>query len=198
MLLHEERPRLLGDIVQVFDEADPRGSDTTLLVAALFTLGIPPATREFFHTTCQFERGETKWRSIWTLREESKDGRFSTNRMITAWHSGAWLLQNPTHPLAILRGGLTLHRALHHTPKFTLAELARIETPDTWLEAGCRNLLMILRDLPDAAVAAARKVVWFSRDRAGLVPRCMPDKQQTRFLKYVEQPTKRAAIRRAA
>ncbi len=190
------RPRLLGAVVQIMDAGDPRSSDATLLVAALLTLGIPAATDEFFHITRELERGEQIWHVIWTLRAASADGRFATPEMVKAWDDGAWLLQHPNHPLAILRGGLTYQRAMSHTPRFTLAELAKIETPDTWLEAACRNLICLLRDMPVAA-QAARKIIRFGRNHAAFVPQCMPDKAQTRFLHYVEKPAQRDQLRAA-
>lgn len=197
ILAGEARPRDLGEIVQLFGEDDPRRSDTTLLVASLLALGIPRASREFFHATREFLRGETVWRTIWTLRDESADKRFNTLGMIKAWSDGQWLLQHAQHPLAILRGGLTYDRAFKHTPKFTLAELEKIEKPDTWLEAAIRNLVVLLRDMPEAN-RAARKIIRFGRHHAAFVPGCLADKAQTRLLNYVEKPAKREAIRRAA
>lgn len=197
IIVGEHRPRLLGGIVQIIGEDDPRQSDTTLLVASLLTLGVPRATREFFHATREFTRGETVWKTLWTLAQESADKRFDAASMVKAWSDGAWLLQHPQHPLAILRGGLTYAKAFSYTPKFTLAELAKIETPDTWMESAIRNLIVLLRDMPEAN-RAARKIIRFGRNHAGFVPHCMPDKGQTRFLRYVEKPEKREEIRRAA
>jgi hypothetical protein len=193
----ESRPRMLGEVVQIFGDDDPRRSDKTLLVAALLALGIPRATREFFHATCEFSRGETVWKTIWTLSQESRDKRFDTAKMIAAWDDGAWLVQNPAHPLAILRGALTFSHTFSYSPRFTLAELANIEKPETWIEAAIRNLIVLLRDMPEAR-KAARKIIRFGRNHAGFVPLCMPDKAQTRLLRYVETPAKREAIRRAA
>jgi hypothetical protein len=194
MLLGDQaRPRLLGDLVEIIDEHDPRRSDTTLLVAALLTLGIPAAHREFCVPTVELIRGEQKWHTIWLLREESKCGRFKTPAMRRVWSDGAWLLANPQHPLAILRCGLTYAKAMTHTPKFTIEERERIETPDTWLESAMHNLIVILRDLP-LVTTASRSIVRFGPRHAALVPRCLNDGRKSRFLKYVEQPRLRSQL----
>lgn len=193
MILSGHRPRLLGAVVQVFDETDPQHSDTTLLVASLLTLGIPPAGREFVHITREYVRGETKWRTIWSLRDESDDQRFETSSMIINWTSGQWLLANPKHPLAILRNALTYHRALSYTPRFTLDELDRTENADTWLEAAIRNLIVLLRAMPEIA-QTSRGIVRFGHEWAAMVPRCLAEAQKTRLLKYVEHRDKRAQM----
>ena len=143
-----------GSIVQVIDRADPLRADATLLATALLTLGIPAAGQQLFHATCERVRGALEHHVVWTFGGGSKCGRFDAQAMRLAWTDAAWLLNNPKHPLAILRGGLTWQRAFRHTPRFSLAELARIETPDTWLEAGCRNLIILLRAIPQAATSS--------------------------------------------
>lgn len=160
-----------GSIVQLFDGTDPLRSDTTLLATALLTLGIPIAGKCGFNCTYEHTRGSTDFHAIWTFGGVSKCGRFDAKAMELAWADGVWLGANPQHPLAILRGGLTFQRALTMTPRFTLEELARIETPDTWLEAGARNLVMLLRMLPRAA---QKGIVRFGESHLAFVPRLMP------------------------
>lgn len=186
MLLEGKRPRLLGDLVQVFGDDDPRRSDRTLLVACLLALGIPAAEAEYFHATCEMIRGGLVWKTIWSLRQESPDGRFKTPAMIQAWDNGTWLCQNPTHPLAIMRGGVTYEKAFAYTPKFTLEQLANIETPDTWIEAAIRNLVVLLRDMP-MALQASRRIVRFGPEWAAFVPGCAPESRKTALLKHVEK-----------
>lgn len=185
-------------LVHIYDEADPLRSDTTLLVAALLTLGIAGNGRDLFCATSEFKNGGREWRVIWSLHGKSTDGRFDCVQMQKAWSDGAWLLQNATHPLAILRGGLSYARAFSHTPRFTLAELAAIETPDTWIEAGCRNLVYLLRAMPRAA-AHARDIIRFGPTWAAFVPQDAPEDARTRLLRYVESSEEtRAKMRRAA
>lgn len=193
LLSGQHRPRLLGDLVEVVDEDDPRRSDTTLLVAALLTLGIPAAQREFCFPTVELVRGEKKWRTIWLLREESKDRRFQTPGMVRSWVDGQWLVANPQHPLAIMRGGLTYAKALQHTPKFSPEYREKVETPDTWLESAMHNLIVILRDFP-TIVQAARSIVRFGPRHCAFVPRCLNDASKSRFLRYVESPRKRSQL----
>lgn len=187
-----ERPRLTGSITHVFDDDDPRRSDTTLLVASLLALGIPAATHEFFHSTCQIERGARVWKTIWSLRDESRCKRFQTCGMVRVWNDGLWLLQNPKHPLAILRGGLTYKKAFSYTPRFTALELAQIETPDTWIEAAILNLLRLCVEMPQA-LKATRNIVQFGRTWAALVPQCAPEAQKTKLLKHVENSKRHLA-----
>lgn len=179
------RPRLSGGIVHVYDQDDPRRSDNTLLVAALLALGIPAATEEFFHSTCEVSKGARVWRTQWTLREQSKCGRYNTPAMVRVWNEGAWLCANPKHPLAILRSGLTYAKAFSYTPRFTLAELAKIETADTWIEAAIYNLVVLLRDMPEA-LRATRNIIQFGPHWGAFVPQCAPEAQKTRLLKHVE------------
>lgn len=184
-----------GSLVQLLDAGDPLRSDTTLLAAALLTLGIPAASRQLFSCTYEPVRGETQFHVIWTFQCASKCGRFDARTMQLAWEDGAWLLANPRHPLAILRDGLTYARALSHLPKFTLEELARLETPATWLEAGRRNLIVLLRALP---CAAQKGIVRFGESHLAFVPKAMPEAQKSVFLDYVEHPAKRPQILAAA
>lgn len=186
---------MLGSIVQIRDHEDPMRSEVTLLIAALLTLGIPPAGGELFYSTCEARQGETVIESIWSLQGASRDGRFSTSKMREAWADAPWLLANPQHPLSVMRCALSYQRAFTHTPRFTLTELARIETPDTWVEAACRNLIFILRELPHVPL---RGTVRFGPDWAAFVPQNLPAATRTRFLKYVEtqDPSKRRAILR--
>lgn len=188
---------IVGALVQIYDEDDPLRSDTTLLVAALLTLGVPPAGRDLFCATCEAVRGARQWRVQWSLRGGSEDGRFDAVKMQAAWADGAWLLQNPAHPLALLRGGLTYARAFGYTPRFTLAELAHLETPDTWLEAGIRNLVYLLREMPRAA-AHARDIIRFGPRWAAFVPQDAPEAAKTRLLRYVESDENKRAKLRAA
>lgn len=185
---------MIGGLIQIHDGTDPLRSDVTLLVAALLTLGIPAAGGELFYCTCEAERGEVKFDAVWTLKDESSDGRFDAGKMRAAWDDSQWLLANPKHPLSVIRCGLSYQRAFHYTPKFTLKELATIETPDTWLEAAIRNLIFILRELPNIP---PRGAVRFGPDWAAFVPQNLADDRRTRFLKYVEtkSPEKRRAIR---
>jgi len=182
---------MIGSFVQIFDEADPLQSDTTLLIAALLTLGVPPMSGELFHLAREAMRGELKSRAVWTLHHESPDRRFSAVTMEKAWDDGAWLSAHPEHPLTILRGGLTYHRAFRTSPRFTLDELRRIETPDTWVEAGVRNLIWLLRQLP---TSDPRRIVRFGPTWAAFVPSRLSESQKTRLLKYVESPTKRSQM----
>jgi hypothetical protein len=170
---------------------DPLRSDTTLLATALLTLGVPSVGNQLFTCTYEHARGETLFHSIWTFAGLSKCKRFDSRSMQLAWNDGAWLLANPQHPLSILREGLTYQRAFSLTPRFTLEELARIETADTWIEAGCRNLILILRSLPRAA---QKGVVRFGDTHLAFVPKAMPEAKKTTFLKYVESPSKRPEI----
>jgi len=187
---------MLGSLVQIRDHDDPLRSNVTLLVAALLTLGIPPAGGELFYSTCEAKCGEVLIDSVWTLKGSSRDGRFDTGQMRDAWADAHWLLANPGHPLAVMRCGLSYQRALTYTPRFTLTEIATIETPDTWLEAACRNLIFILREPPAFPLRGA---VRFGPDWAAFVPHNRPDDRRTRFLKYVEtqDPVKRRSILRS-
>lgn len=187
---------MTGSLVQIRDNEDPLRSDVTLLIAALLTLGIPAAGGELFYSTCEAVRGEVKFESVWSLRGISRDGRFDTVRMRQCWADAPWLLANPSHPMSVMRCGLTYHRAFSYSPRFTLTELANLETPDTWLEAAIRNLIFILRELP---AVPPRGTVRFGPDWAAFVPRNLPDDRRTRFLKYVEtqDPTKRRSIARS-
>lgn len=178
---------MTGGLVQIFDEGDPLRSDTTLLVASLLTLGIPPAGTQLFHCTCEMVAGALQWRSCWSLKDESRDGRFDTVKMQKAWADGEWLLKNPKHPLAILRGGLTYKRAVMHDPKFTADYRARIENPDTWLESAFYNLVFLLREMPKAA-RTAREIVRFGSRWAAMVPQHLPEEKKTKLLKYVQVP----------
>lgn len=180
-----------GSVIQLLDDTDPLRSDTTLLAAALLTLGVPAAGKQLFSCTYERVRGAVEVRVAWTFAGLSADRRFDARGMQIAWSDGPWLLQNPQHPLAVLRGGLTYVRAFAHTPRFSLAELARIETPDTWLEAGCRNLIVLLRAIPQAA---RKGIVRFGETHLAFVPRDMAEKKKTRFLEYVEHPQKRPQI----
>jgi hypothetical protein len=182
---------MLGQFVQIFDSEDPLRSDTTLLIAALLTLGIPPMEPGFFHTAREAVRGELKTQAIWTLHHQSPDRRFSARLMEAAWDNAAWLSTNPTHPLAILRGAITWHRAFNSSPRFSLDELRRIETPDTWAEAGVRNLIYLLRQLP---CADPRRIVRFGPTWAAFVPASLSESKKTRLLKYVESPSKRGQL----
>lgn len=181
---------MTGSLVQLTDESDPLRSDTTLLIASLLTLGIPGAGRDLFVATCEAVKGETVWKVTWSLRDASEDDRFATLKMQVAWTDGAWLLANPTHPLATLRSGLTYARAFSYTPRFTLAQLAAIETPDTWLEAGIRNLIYLLREMPRAA-AHARDIIRFGPRWAAFVPQDIEDSEKSRLLHHVERRDKR-------
>lgn len=180
---------MLGALVQIIAEDDPLRSDTTLLIAALCALGIPPAGRDLFCATSEFVRGESKWRVIWSLRGVSTCKRFNTVEMQKAWADGAWLLNHPTHPLAILRGALTYERAFKYSPRFTLAELA-IENTDTWVEGGIRNLIFLLRGIPQAA-QSARDIIRFGPRWAAMVPQNLDDGDRSKLLRYVEAPGKR-------
>lgn len=191
MIRSGPRPRFTGGLVHLYEEGDPRASDTTLLVAALLSLGIPPAGPEFFVFTTEQIRGENRQVGIWMLSDSSPDERFYAAPLARVWNDHAWLVKNPKHPLAILRNGLTYQRTFSHTPKLTLAQLERLETPDAWIEAAMRNLITILRELP-AVAETTRGVVRFSVDSSALVPRCLPETSKTKFLKYVENPGKRA------
>jgi len=191
VLREGKRPRLLGDLVQVFGQDDPRRSDRTLLVACLLALGIPAAEAEYFHATCEMIKGGLVWNTIWSLRQESADGRFKTPAMIRVWDDGTWLCQNPKHPLAIMRGGVTFERAFRYTPKFTLAQLEKIESPDTWIEAGIRNLVVLLREMP-IALTAARRITRFGPEWVALVPGCAPESRKTELLKHVEKTDRHA------
>lgn len=186
---------MLGSLIQIRDHEDPLRSDITLLVAALLTLGVPAAGGELFYSVCEPRGGELVVDSVWTLKGESRDGRFSAAAMRDAWNDSPWLLANPKHPLSVIRCGLSYKRAFSYTPRFTLPELATIETPDTWLEAAIRNLVFILRELPAVPM---RGTVRFGPDWAAFVPQTLPEDRKTRFLKYVEtqDPTKRRAILR--
>ena len=180
----------LGALVQLHDQEDPLHSDTTLLAAALIALGYPQATRDFFHITCEFVCGETQWKTTWTFHGASVEplvGDLGADAVVKAWQdpSGQWLLRNPGHPLCILRDDLRYDRLAHFTPSFSRAQLARIFTPAAWLEAGLRNLVHILRHMPRAA-EEARAVVRFSPQRAAFVPRCLPQSEQTRRIKFAE------------
>jgi len=181
--------------VQIFDRTDPLRSDTTLLVAALLALGIPPHGQQLF--TCVYEvvRGETRFDCTWTLKSMSADGRFATVTMQDAWDDHAWLCANPRHPLALIRTALTYQRAFSYTPRFTQAELKNIERPETWLEAAIRNLIWLLREIPRAVPDG---IVRFGPRHAAMVPRTLGEKDRTRFLRFVENPSKRAEILRAA
>jgi hypothetical protein len=195
----QPRPLFLGGLVQLIGADDPQRSDTTLLAASLFTLGIPRAGEEYFSCTCERLNGSLDWHCIWHLRDESRDGRFDTGKMIAGWNSGTWLLANPTHPLAILRNGLTFPRAFTYTPRFTLAERTHLETPDTWMETGIYNLIYLLRDMPRGRQSARAIARFGPRWNAG-VPLNLAESDKTRFLKYVEHrdhPAKRAQIRAA-
>jgi hypothetical protein len=184
-----------GSFVQLFDSTDPLRSEVTLFVASLLALGIGQHGPSLFHCTFEHLRGETQFHSTWTLAGASRDGRFDTVKMQKAWDDGLWLCANPKHPLAILRNGLTYQRAFSYTPRFTLAELARIETPDTWLEAAIRNLIWLLREMPRCIPEG---IVRFGPRHAAMVPKSLPEKEKTRFLRYVEHPGKRAEILRSA
>jgi hypothetical protein len=186
-----------GGIVQIIDETDPLRSDTTLLIAALLALGIPQQGRELFHCTYEHVRGETLFRCVWSLGCESADKRFETSAMEKAWDDGAWLLANPRHPLALMREGVTYKRAFSYTPRFSLDELKRIETPETWIEAGIRNLITLLRGIPRKS---HKGIVRFGHDHAAFVPAGLSDDRRTRLLKYVEtqDSSERAALARAA
>jgi hypothetical protein len=188
-----------GGVVQLFDEEDPLRSDVTIQAAALLTLGIPPKLKEFFHVTYESIRGEIKFHSVWTFGGISFDKRFDTVQMRRAWGDGAWLLANPKHPLAILRTGLTYHRAFNHTPKYTIEERNRIETPDTWLESGCHNLIWLLRQIPLCA-KQRRGIIRFAPVHLAMVPANLPETSKTRLIKYAEStnPDVRARIRAAA
>ena len=179
---------MIGSFVQIFDYEDPLRSDTTLLIAALLTLGIPPMEGELFHVAREAVRGELKAQAIWTLHHESSDHRFSAVLMEKAWNDGVWLAANPKHPLAILRSAISYARAFSSSPRFTLVELQRIETPDTWAEAGVRNLIWLLRQLP---TSDPRRIVRFGPRWAAFVPSRLSESQKTRLLKYVESPAKR-------
>jgi hypothetical protein len=194
MFLSGHRERLVGSLVQIIDDTDPRRSDKTLCAAALLTLGISPAGREYFHATVEMVRGALEWQTIWSFRQDSACGRFDTAAMLKAWDDALWLVNNPQHPLSIIRTGLNYNRVFKMTPRFSLEELRRIETPDTWLEAAARNLIVLLRDMPEA-LTTVRKIIRFGPDFAAFVPKCMDDKQQTRFLNYVERPDYRSRLR---
>lgn len=181
--------------MQIHDEADPLRSDITLLAAALLALGIPQHGGVLFHCTYEHVRGETKFRSTWTFADKSRDGRFSTPAMQKAWEDPAWLAANAKHPLAVLRSDLTYARAFSYTPRFTLAELARIERPETWLEAAIRNLIFILREMPRVIPEA---IIRFGPTHAAMVRRDLTEGDKTRFLRFVENPGKRSEIIRAA
>lgn len=184
-----------GAFIQIIDDADPLRADATLLAAALLTLGIPAASKELFSCTHEHVRGALEFHTVWTFGGASKCGRFDSKAMELAWSDGPWLLANPKHPLAILRDGLTYARAFSMTPRFSLAELARIETPDTWIEAGCRNLIVLLRAMPRAA---QKGIVRFGETHLAFVPKSMPEAQKKAFLDYAEHPAKRAQILAAA
>lgn len=184
-------------IVQLFDEEDPFRSDLTLLAAALLTLGIPQVKGRRSHATVEAARGERKARLVWNFEAASRDRRYSTVEMQRAWNDGVWLLAHPTHPLAILRSGLTFARAMQFQPKFTPAYRAAVETPDTWLETGVHNLLILLRDMP-AVFATSRHIIRFGQRHAALVPATFSEKEKCQFIRYVEQPAKRPQFRTAA
>lgn len=182
---------MIGGIVQIFDETDPLRSDTTLLAAALVTLGIPRAREcRLFHCTYEQVRGATQFRAAWSFRSESIDGRFLTAGMELCWKDGAWLMANPTHPLAILRCGLTFERAFKHTPRFSREYLSSVETPDTWIEAACYNLIFLLRGMPRTVPEG---IIRFGPRHAAMVPKNLPESDKTKFIKYVEHPSKRKA-----
>lgn len=186
-----------GTFVQLFDDTDPLRSDVTLCVAALLTLGIPAAGDALLHFTAELVRGATVRRAVWTFADSDKSQRFATRTMADAWNDAAWLLQNPTHPLAIIRGALTFAAAVKCSPKFTAEYRARVETPDTWRETAMHNLLIILSRIPQVS-RTTRGIVRFATDHAAYVPIILPEKQKTELIKYVEHPSKRAAQRTAA
>jgi hypothetical protein len=183
-----EPAAFLGGVCQIFDSEDPLRSDTTLLVASLLTLGIPSAGRDLFHCTYENVRGAVQFNTVWTLRGESSCKRFGTPAMQKAWQDHPWLAANPAHPLAILRSGLTYARAMTYTPRFTLAELAAIERPETWLEAAFRNLIYLLRNIPSAI---PQGIVRFGPRHMAFVRRNKSEAEKARFLRYVENPSKR-------
>ena len=194
-------PIQLGKLVQLHDPEDAMRSDTTLLAAALITLGFPRATRDFFHPAREFIRGAWCWRLTWAFLGESRCRRFEADDMVKWWRdsSGSFFLQHPAHPLSILRSALTYARIAGFTPRFSRQQLAAVETPDTWLEAGMRNLVMILAAIP-VALPETRSIVRFGAQHAAFVPQCQPEADKTRLLKFVEttDPEKRLQIFRAA
>lgn len=184
-------------IVQLFDEEDPFRSDTTLLAAALLTLGIPQVGPRPNHAVVEAARGERKPTFVWNFADASRDRRFSTVTLKRAWSDGSWLLANAVHPLAIMRGGLTYARAMTFAPRYSVEYRSRVETPDTWLETAVHNLLILLRDMP-ATLADARGIIRFAPRHAALVPASLSEKQKTEFIRYVEYPAKRPQLRTAA
>lgn len=180
----------LGPLVQIHDREDPMRSDTTLLAAALITLGYPQAARDFFHTTSEYLRGETQWKTTWTFHGESTEpsiGILGADVVVNAWRdpAGMWLLRNAGHPVAVLRERLRYESFAAFTPNFSRQQLAVLTTPAAWVEAAVRNLVHILRHLP-AAAGEARSVERFSATRAAFVPRCLPESEKTRRIKFAE------------
>ena len=174
--------------MQIEDTTDPLRSDTTLLIAALLALGVPFAAPT--HCTYELVRGETVFRTVWTLRAESKCKRFSTAAMENEWAANPWTLP-ATHPLFALRSGLTFDRALSYTPRFTPSMRANVENADTWLEAAILNLLILMCEIPRIVPEG---IVRFGARHAAMVPRTLSESAKTRFLKYVEFPSKRAEL----
>ena len=180
----------LGPMVQIHDREDPLRSDTTLLAAALITLGYPQAARDFFHSTSEYARGETQWKTTWTFHGESSEPSIAglgADVVMNAWRdpSGMWLLRHPGHAVTVLRERLRFEKLAAFTPTFPRQQLAVLTTPEAWFEAGMRNLVHILRNLP-SATGEARAVVRFSATRAAFVPRCLPESEKTRRIKFAE------------
>lgn len=180
----------LGPLVQVSGFDDPLRSDTTLLAAALLTLGYPAASRDYLHLTCETDRGEARWKTVWSFHGESAEPAmrgFGADVLREAWLDPAcrWLLRNADSPLAVLKNSLRYEKIYGFTPKYSREQLAQLATPDTWLEAGFRNLVHLLRSLP-RAMQEVRLVERFAATRAAFVPRCLPESEKTRRLKFAE------------
>ncbi len=187
-------PRSKAKFYQLLDRgADPLRSDLTLLVAALVTLGIPPAPKDFFTLTREAGRGETRLCPLWSLGSVSACGRYAAPDMETAWTSLDWQAANPRHPLTILRSALHYDKVFKLTPRFSREQLAAVENPDTWAEAGARNLVHLLRELAASLANRTRSIVRFAFDAAAIVPVTWGQTDQTKLIKHAERFNERRA-----
>ncbi len=186
-------PQTKAKFYQALDDGDPLRSDVTLLIAALCTLGIPPAAQDFFTLNREPGRGGTKTTVLWSLGAESPCRRFSAVEMEKAWTDFDWQARNPKHPLTILRNTLHYEKVFKLVPKFSLEQLRAVETPDTWAEQGARNLVHLLRELSVALPNRTRGIVRFAFDAAAIVPITWDQTDQTKLIKYAERFNDRRA-----
>jgi len=103
-----------GDQICIIRETgtDPVRSDTTAMVCALVTLGVPFYEPQPYQETREIVDGQEKHTVTWCLQTKTEDGRFKTRELIQWWRDDAWLATNNEHPLAYAKAAIANYQRL--------------------------------------------------------------------------------------